>query len=196
MKPYIYIISLVLFFISSCNTNEPYSIKEVASEQIVLLSLNHRKSPSKDSLSISIPNEYEITINELSINSFGIDYLIDNKYLKEGSEYVIYDKSNNKSIFSFKPYLASKKTFAIIIRENNHLISRNDAEELMNKYKIRYSVNDLKFEDTIKLVSYNHFREQNPNFLKKTRKVEDKIRIITSIKGEKKFNSRDYKINW
>lgn len=191
-----YIFILIVLLLISCNTNEPYSIKEVVSEQIVLLSLNSRKSLSKDSLSISIPNEYEIIINDLSINSLGIDYLVNNKYLKEGSEYVIYDKSNSKPIFSFKPYLASKKTFTIIVRENNHLISRNDAEELMNKYKIRHSINDLKFEDTIKLVPYSQFREQNINFLKEVRKVEDKIRIVTNIKGEKIFNSRDYKIIW
>jgi len=135
-------------------------------------------------------------INELNINSLEVDYFINNKYLKEGSEYIIYDKNNYKPIFSFQPYLTSKQTITFFIRETNHLISRKEAVKLLKKYKINKSIKNLKSEDTIKLVPYCQFREQNLNFVNELRKDEDKIRIITNVKGEKLFNSKDYKINW
>ena len=66
----------------------------------------------------------------------------------------------------------------------------------MKKYKIKESINNLKFQDTIKLVSYKRFRQENFDFINELRKYEDKIRIRTNSKNEEFFKQKDYKINW
>ncbi|WP_286967705.1 hypothetical protein [Flavobacterium sp. UBA4854] len=195
MKYFIYICVATLL-ITSCKKKESYFLKEVVSNEQVLLILDSKRSQLKDSLLISLPNEYQITINDLNLKYLDIDYFINKKYLSMVSEYVVYDKASNKPIFDFKPYLMSKNTFSIVIRERNHLIAKKDAQELLTKYNKRKFLNNLKNRDTINLISYDKFRKDNIKILKELRRIDDKIRITTSCKGEEFFNSHDFKIRW
>lgn len=185
------------FLIISCREKEPVTIKEIVSNEVVAITFNAKKTFAKDSVSIIIPIELEINLHENSLIFFDIDFFMNKKYMMIVDDYEIYDTQNKtKSLSSFKPYLSIKKPFKIIIKERSHLISLFDAKKIQKKYNINQSIDNLKFGDTIQLVPYSQFRKDNPEILNELRRIEDKIRITTSGKGEDFFYSQDFKINW
>ncbi|MFC0780984.1 hypothetical protein [Flavobacterium sp. HJSW_4] len=193
MKNYIY--ALVLLILVSCNSKPKPALEEIISDEFVTITKSMIEVES-DSVCLNLPLEFKIklpsSVNYLSAN------LIDNgHYLSTPNDFLIYNKEQPKKvIFDFEQYLLVGKPFKIIIKKRNHLVSKKDAQELLKKYSKKKSLNNLKKGDTINLIPYDIFRKDNPNFLNELRRIEDKIRITTSCKGEDFFNSQDFKINW
>ena len=193
----IFFYTITFFCLISCKEKDPVSLKEIISNEIVTITSNLKNPSVTDSVSIIIPMEFEIIINKSSLKFFNVDLFINKKYKIIVDDYEIYDLQNKtKPLSSFKSYLSSTKPFYILLKEKNHLISKNSAQELLEKYGVKKSLDNLKFGDTLSLISYNKFREDNFKILKELRRIEDKIRITTSCKGEDFFHSQDFKINW
>jgi hypothetical protein len=184
----------ILLILASCGHQENISVEHTISDEIVTITQSSNNKNS-DSVCLNIPLEFKLNIPS-NIEYFSIDNIINNHYLSIPSDVVIYNKQDKKPIFDFKEYLTPTKPFNIIIREKNHLISKHYATELLKKYNINYSLENLKLGDTIKLVSYNQFRKENPLLLNEFRKIGDTIIITTRKKGEEIYKPKKIKINW
>lgn len=105
-------------------------------------------------------------------------YRVDNKsLLDEVVDYQVYKKQEKtEPIYQidFEESLAGKP-ISIIIKERNHLISKKDAQELLHKYRINRSLDNLKFRDTIKLTTYDKFRNDNRTLINEFDKIKDSI---------------------
>ena len=179
----------------SCKQEEPISIEEIDSNEIVTITYNEKKTDSKDSVDIHFPREFKIRMNSTDISDFKIYYVIDKKVLMNIIEYEVLDKMTKKNIIAFGSYISNKENFNIIIKERNHLISKKQANQLLLKYNINQKLEGLKFGDTVKLVPYNRFRTENTVIIASLRKVEDSIFFrVTSNKGEAFVKGE--KINW
>ncbi|KAF2082933.1 hypothetical protein [Flavobacterium sharifuzzamanii] len=192
MNLYMYMLGFLI--LTSCRSHENVSVEHIISDEIVTITRapNNKKL---DSVCLNVPLEFKLNISS-DIKYLSIDNIIDNHYLSTPSDVVIYDKLENKPIFDFKEYLTMNKPFTIIIRERNHLISKNYAIELLKKYNISNSIEHFKLGDTIKLVSYKEFRKENPLFLSDLEKVGDTILITTRKKEEEIYKPKKIKINW
>lgn len=181
----------------SCKYNEPVIVKQIGSKEIVTIFVNVKNGPDKnDSISITIPSEFEITLDSSKVRSLDLYYFVNKKLLTDDFlDYQVYNKKNKrKPIYSIEPYLADNP-LNIIIKERNHLISKDDANALLKKYDIKQSVNNLKFGDTIKLIAFNKLLKENKKVLNELNKVNDSIFFrLTTDKGEVLILKR--KIQW
>ncbi|WP_433778161.1 hypothetical protein [Flavobacterium anhuiense] len=183
--------------INSCKKKESIAIKQIISDQIVTITPNLKKIDAKDSVSINIPTELEIETYDSSLESIDLYYVINQKNLMQISEFEMFINSDkNKPINNLKSYLSVEKPLRIILREKNHLISKNYARELLKKYSINQSLEHFKLGDTIKLISYKEFRKENPLFLSDLEKVGDTILITTRKKEEEIYKPKKIKIIW
>jgi len=150
----------------------------------------------KDSFRITIPTEYEIKINS-KIHDITWYYSVDHKTLNPNHiDYQVYDKRNLKrEILELNFENSFKEKVTIIIKERNHLISKKDAQQLLKKYNIHKSLDSLKSDDTIKLVSYDKFRKENKMFIQELNKISDSIHF-TTMKKNGSFFYVSKKINW
>lgn len=190
-------LAAIICALNSCKKTENINIKQIISDQIVTISPSLKKIDVKDSISINIPIEFEIETYDSSLESIDLYYMINRKNLMQISEFDMFiNNGKSKPINSLNSYLSVEKPLRIILREKNHLISKNYARELLKRYDINHSLENLKLVDTIKLVPYNQFRKENPLFLKELRKVGDTIIITTRKKDEEIYKHKKIKINW
>ncbi|WP_428229317.1 hypothetical protein [Flavobacterium sp.] len=194
-KKIIYYYILTLF--ASCNHNKPIIVKQNISNELVTLFKNVKNGPNKnDSLSITIPTEFEITLNSSKVRGLSLYYILNKRRLTDDFfEYQVYNKNNKiKPIYSFDSYL-QEKSITIIIKERNHLISKYDANALLKKYNIKQSVNNLKFGDTIKLIPFNQLIKENKKILSELNKVNDSLFFRVTLNKGKVLIIKQ-KINW
>ncbi|WP_121361432.1 hypothetical protein [Flavobacterium johnsoniae] len=189
-----YINILLIFFLASCEPKEPVSVKEIISNEVVTILPNVKNPSIRDSIPLSVPIEFEITINSSNLKTLDLFCLIDGKRLLDDFlDYQVYDKQNkSKPIHTLD--LSSKK-ITIIIKERNHLISKKDALKLLKKYKINQSLDNLKFGDTLKLISSNKFRKENEAMINEFNKVNDSLVFRAILNGGKMILVKK-KINW
>ncbi|MBF7091748.1 hypothetical protein IUY40_09355 [Flavobacterium sp. ALJ2] len=193
MRKIIFLISISLLIIS-CKKKAPITIEQFTSNEMVTIT-NNKKTQEKDSVDIHFPKEFKIIMNSNNLISINIYNFIDKVTLMNIVDYEISDKKSNKPILTFKPYLSSNDPINIIIKERNHLISKNLAKELLKKYDVKQSLDNLKFGDTIKIIPYSRFRKENNSMINDLRKVDDSIFFrVTSNKG--KVFVKGEKINW
>lgn len=194
-KAYTYF--LILSLLISCESKEPFNVEQIDSKEMVTF-LPSLKNPSiKDSIVISIPIEFEVTASS-SVDYINWLYRVDNKTLRDGAfDYQVYNKQNKiKPIYQLDFGKSSpSKTYSIILKERNHLISKKDAQELLKKYHIIKSLDNLKFGDTIKLINYNKFRNDNKSLINELDKIKDSLHF-KAVRGEKESFYVVKKINW
>ncbi|MBF7091739.1 hypothetical protein IUY40_09310 [Flavobacterium sp. ALJ2] len=189
---------LISLFLISCESKAPIEVKQIVSNEMVTLEDNYKdRSSIKDSIRISIPLEFEITINS-SLAYIAWHYNVNGEILNESRfDYQVYDKQNKtKQIrqLDFKETLNSNP-ISIILKERNHLISKKEAQELLKKYNVNRSLDNLNSNDTIKLTTYDKFRIENKEMIDDFNKINDSIKFRV-MKSDGSFFYLDKKINW
>lgn len=184
----------------SCNMKDPISIKEVVSDEIVTIRPDYQTPVTKDSVPITIPVEFEIAINSQDLRNLNLYFvLINNKRLLDDiTDYQIYYKENKTKRIFFSlntDELTAQKKIHIIVKLRTQMISKNDAQTLLKKYKINKSIVNLNFRDTIKLIGYNQFRKENPRIIQGFQKVNDSVVFSMSLKRGERVHIGQ-KINW
>lgn len=192
---YKYISIMLLLF--SCQQKEPIIVEQIISKEVVTILPNLKNPSIQDSVVISIPLEFKVTMNStvdyvvwlFRINNKTLwDDVIDYQvYKKQNKTEPIYQLDSDKSLID--------KPIDIIIRERNHLISKTDAKTLLRKYNRNKSLDNLKLGDTIKLVTYDKLRNENKTLIEDFEKVKDSIHF-KAIRGEKENFYIAKKINW
>ncbi|WP_125720231.1 hypothetical protein [Flavobacterium ustbae] len=183
--------------LASCDNIEPLKIKQISSKEIVTFFVNTENGlDKKDSISIIIPTEFELKLNTSKVRVLDLNYILNKRRLMDDFfEYQVYNKKNRqKPIYSLKPYL-NDNPLNIIIKERNHLISKDDANGLLKKYNIKKSVNNLKIGDTIKLIPFDQLLKENKKILDELNKINDSIFFRVTLKGGEVLIVKQ-KINW
>ncbi|PAM91778.1 hypothetical protein B4N84_23400 [Flavobacterium sp. IR1] len=193
------IIFLILFvLLTSCELKDPIEVEQITSKEFVTIEDDYmNRNVVKDSFRITIPTEYEIKINSHIIYISWI-YRVDNKKLDPSYiDYQVYDKNNQeREIFELNfENSPDKKDVTILVKEEKHLISKEDAKELLKKYNITRSLEDLKSKDVIKLTTYDKFRQENRSIIDGFNKINDSINF-TVMRIDGSFFYLDKKINW
>jgi hypothetical protein len=196
MKPN-YIILLATVLLLSCREKKALEIKQLDTKEIVTILPSLKNPLIKDSVVLSIPSEFQITMDS-SVDYVVWHYRIDNRTLRDGAfDYQVYRKEKKTQVIYQLDYDKSLIDIPIdiIIKERNHLISKADAQKILKKYNIIRSLNNLKFGDTIKLTSYDKFRIDNKNIIRDFEKINDSIHF-KAIRGKKENFYVVKKINW
>ncbi|OXB04763.1 hypothetical protein B0A81_16500 [Flavobacterium plurextorum] len=193
---YLYLFLFLTLF--SCKS-DPISIKQIPCKEIVILEDNYRdRKILKDSFRISIPIEFEILINSSKVKYITWNFRVDNKILdKDFYDYDFYLKENTlKRIYQLESdFLSNNKKITAIVRVNNYLISRTEALELIRKYNVNKSLDDLKPNSFIELTTYDKFRMENKSIINEFNKTADSISFKVA-RGEKYFFYLSKKIDW
>lgn len=193
---YPFILILVTALIS-CQEKSVLEVKQLETKEIVTILPSLKNLFVKDSVVLSITSEFQITMDS-SVDYVVWLYRVDNKTLRDGSfDYQVYKKQNKTKVIyqldSDKSII--NKPIDIIIKERNHLISKTDARKLLKKYNQNRSLDNLKFGDTIKLVAYDKFRNENKALINDFEKINDSIHF-KAIRGGKENFYIVKKINW
>lgn len=195
MKNKLYV--LIFMLLVACEAKSPIEVTQVSSNEIVTFEDNYLdRNTKKDSIRMSIPIEFEIKIKS-SIKYITWIYIVNNKILdKDYFDYEVYNKeSKTKPIRQLDFNELSDDSINIVLKERNHLISRKDALKLLQKYNINKSVDNLKNNDTIKLIRYDEFRKNNIEIINDLKKINDSIKFKI-MRKDGKFFYVNKKINW
>ncbi|MFC6246686.1 hypothetical protein [Flavobacterium psychroterrae] len=185
-------------FLISCHSKEPIEIKQTISNEMVTILSSIKKPSIKDSVVLSIPNEFRIMINSSDVGYIAWRYHVDGNVLPDDVfDYQVYNKQNKSKVIHNLNFdeIPKEKFIDIIIKERNYLISKRQAERILEKYKINKSLEDLKFGDTIKLIPYQRFRIENKEIINSLKKNDDYI-DFKAMRGKEENFYTSKKINW
>jgi len=190
---------LIILLLMSCKKEESILIKQISTNEMATINLDHQYVETKDSFCLTIPVEFEIIQKNPDLKSIHLYYIkINNRRLLDDiSDYQVYDKQNKRTPIYFslnKNQLSSQQIFKIIVKIRTQMISKKDAQELLKKYSINQPIETLKLNDTIKLKSVSEFKKENKNIIDSFRKINDSIVFVYSNGQENK--SIKQKINW
>ncbi|MBF7091742.1 hypothetical protein IUY40_09325 [Flavobacterium sp. ALJ2] len=196
MKKITLLICTILFALCFTNCKEKKYFKEIVSEKNV--SITKIRFPEKgEDLVVTIPFEFNLYLNNFPKISFvGIYYEKDNS-LCTNANYLIYNSKTDKVIFSLDRYQYPNYPKSIYLVERKIKISQEEAQKLIKKYNPKTAVENIKsIDDTIPLVSYKKFREDNPKFIEELRRIPDSIIFVIQNRKEKNPIKIKEKINW
>ncbi|MBF7091736.1 hypothetical protein IUY40_09295 [Flavobacterium sp. ALJ2] len=188
---------VAFLFLISCESKEPIEVKQIESKEMVTILPSLKNPSTKDSVVISVPIEFKVTMNS-SVDYVVWLYRVDNKTLwDEVVDFQVYKKQNKTDPIYQLDFdeSSTNKPISIILKERNHLISKKDAQELLKKNNITRSLENLKFGDTIKLTTYDKFRNENKALIYDFEKIKDSIHF-KAIRGKKESFYVVKKINW
>lgn len=197
MKKIILLISTTLFSLCFTNCKEKTYFKEIVSEKNVSIAMAEFPIDKED-LVINIPFEFNLYFNNFpNIRSVNIYHQKDNRLCSEVDDYLIYDSQTNKVIFTFDDFQYPNYPERIYIIERKMKISKEEAQKLIERYNPKSSIRNIKStKDTIRLISYKKFREDNPKFIEELRRIPDSIKFVIRNKKMKKAIQIEAKINW
>ncbi|MFH6966971.1 hypothetical protein [Flavobacterium sp. FlaQc-28] len=187
----------------SCKKKNPIEVKQISTNEKVTIEGSYIEEKTlKRCFLLSIPVEFEITINS-SINSISWIYYIDRRVLdKDYFDFEVYNKiDKTKQIFKIVPKDSTDTIFPInqkinlLIKNKRHLLSEQETKELLKKYHIFKSIDNLKSGDIIELVSCDKFREDNNEPINDYEKSGDKIYFLARIRGQENFRLRQ-RVEW
>lgn len=189
-----YIFLLLISLLISCESKKTVEINQIKSNEMVTISYNTKKV--KDSFQMCVPLEFEIKINS-PIHYVNWFYSENNKFLENGFDYLVYNKLNKSKPLYQLDFNESipKDRIVIILKRRNLLVSKKDALNLLKKYNVTKSLDNLKLGDTIKLETYNKFRKENQSIINNFSRINDSIKIRGMIEDGSFFYDKK-KINW
>ncbi|MFH7019140.1 hypothetical protein [Flavobacterium sp. FlaQc-47] len=184
MKKITLLISIALCF---TNCKEKTYFKEIVSEKNVNIAMAEFPK-DKEGLVINVPFEFNLYFNNFpNIRSVNIYYKKDNHLCSEVDDYLMYDAQTDKMIFTLDNFECPNYPKGIYIIQRKIKISKEDAQKLIKKYNTKTSVENIKStNDTIPLVSYKKFKEDNPKFIEELRKIPDTITFVIRNGRERK----------
>ncbi|MBF7091743.1 hypothetical protein IUY40_09330 [Flavobacterium sp. ALJ2] len=197
MKKITFLTSIVCFVLCFTNCKEKTYFKEIVSKKNVGITLAEFPK-NKEDLVITIPIEFNLYLNNFS-NIWRVDiyYKKNNHLCSEVDDYLIFDSHNDKMFFALDNFKYPNYPEGIYIVERKMKISKEEVLKLIERYNPKTSVENIKStNDTIPLVSYKKFKEDNPKFIEELRRIPDSITFVIHNKREKKPTHAKARINW
>lgn len=187
IKLFVATISFILCF---SNCKEKTYFKEIVSEKTVDIAMAEFPKDKEDFV-INIPVEFNLYFNDFSaIRSVNIYYAIDNRLCSEVDDYLFYDSLTDKIYFSLDDFQYPNYPKGIYIVGRKMKISKIEVQKFIKKYNPKKSIEDIQnTNDTISLVSYKKFREENAEFVEELRRIPDSITFVIRNKKKEKVNT-------
>jgi hypothetical protein len=197
MKRIILFISTISFVFSFTNCKEKKYFNEIISKKKVTITKIRFPKKGED-LVMTIPIEFTLYLNNFSnIKRVGIYYEKDDRLCSDVDDFLMYNSKTDNVIFSLDSYQYPNYPNGIYLVERKMKISKKEAQKFINKYNPKTSVEEIKStNDTISLVSYKKFREDNPKFIEELRRIPDSITFVIQKRKEKKPIQVKERINW
>lgn len=191
MKKTIILISIVYLFVS-CAENKYF--QEIVSNKKVSISI--RETFNDKYLTLNIPLEFNLNLNHSEIKDVGVYWKLNNKILTDDEDYYIRETKNDKIIFGIQDKEFPNYPESIYLLNAKNKISIDDALVLIKKYNPTADLQSIKSRnDTIFIVSYKQYREDNPQFLQQMRKQPDSLFLSIGFSDGKQKTFKE-KINW
>ena len=186
---------LLLSFIILLSCAQKKYVTEVISDKEVSISLI--KKCNETYFNLNIPLEFHLDFNSEKLYSIGHYYIKGNKSMLVGDDYLLIDPYNNKRLFSFDSFGAFNYPKKIYLYDRQLRLSKEEVLELIKKYNPTATIDELQTKnDTIKLISYKQYRNDNPKFLEEKRKVPHSLTLVISKSGKRENIVSSIKINW
>ncbi|MFH7019139.1 hypothetical protein [Flavobacterium sp. FlaQc-47] len=199
MKKIILLISTILFALCFTNCKEKKYFEEIVSEKNVSITkLRFPRDTEKEDLVINIPVEFNLYLNNFpNIWFVNIYYDKNNHGCVIVQDFLINESQTDKTIFTLDEFQYPNYPKSIYLVEQKIKISKEEAKKWIEKYNPKTAVENIKsIDDTITLVSYKKFREDNPKFIEELRRIPDSIKFVIKNRKEKKTIQIKEKINW
>ncbi|MBF7091744.1 hypothetical protein IUY40_09335 [Flavobacterium sp. ALJ2] len=199
MKKITLLICTILFALCFTNCKEKKYFEEIVSEKDVSITkLRFAKDKEKDDLIINIPVEFNLYLNDFpNIRRVNIYYENNHHPCVIVQDFLINESQTDKTIFTLDDFKYPNYPKSIYLVEQKMKISKEEAQQLIKKYNPKTAVENIKsIDDTIPLVSYKKFREDNPKFIEELRRIPDSIKFVIKNRKEKKTIQIKEKINW
>ena len=181
------------FLLTSCS--QKHYIKEIVSEKEVSISLI--KTYNETYFNLNVPLEFHLDFNSEKLYSIGHYYIKGNKSMLKGDDYLFFDANTNKRFLLFDGFGAFNYPKKIYLYDRQLRLSKEEVLVLINKYNPTATIDELQTKnDTIKLISYKQYRNDNPKFLEEMRKVPDSLTLVISKSGKRENIVSSIKINW
>jgi hypothetical protein len=197
MKKITLLANTILFALCFSSCKEKTYFEEIVSEKNVNIAMAEFPKDKED-LVINVPLEFNLYLNNFSNIWFvNIYYKKNHHQCMIVDDYVIYDSQTDKAILMLDNFQYPNYPNAIYLVERKIKISNDEAQKLIEKYNPKTAIENIKTtNDTIPLVSYKKFREDNPKFIEELRRIPDSITFVIQNKKEKKPIQIKEKINW
>ena len=189
----IFFLGVILSMLSCrANKNDIDLLQRFSSKEVIIKPDIY--SSTRDSLKVEIPLEVIIYNNtEKDFNFLDLDFIYNKKYVSTMDDFFITD-TKNRNLSRFELKLRKKDSIALILRTRATYISNNSVKEVFKKYAINKDVE--KFRDSAILISYNKFRKDFPNVIKKIKKTPDSLQITIRKELGNNYQAKRFKINW
>ncbi|MEM0543426.1 hypothetical protein WFZ85_12430 [Flavobacterium sp. j3] len=186
---------LLLSFILLSSCAQKRYITEVISDKEVSISLI--KTFNETYFNLNIPLEFHLDLNSEKLYSIGHYYIKGNKSMLKGDDYLFFDANTNKRFLLFDGFGAFNYPKKIYLYDRQLRLSKEEVLVLINKYNPTATIDELQTKnDTIKLISYKQYRNDNPKFLEDMRKIPDSLTFSIYKSGKKENILTSTKINW
>lgn len=170
------------------------SILETISDKNVTISF--RKDNDEKVLVLNVPLEFTLNLNSEKIKNVRIYYISNGKLSSLSEDYAVYDRANNQKLLFDIKKVNQKYPEKIYIIDRRISIQEEKALELVNRYAPNSNLSNLQSDnDSITLISYKKFREDNLQFITNMRKESDSLKLnLVFGKGKTKIIGK--KIEW
>lgn len=162
---------LIFAVIVSCKPQK-LEVQQIISDEKASI-FPHYENNHPDSINMKIPTEYKFNIKSEDAGFPPLVYYNENGILQSHTtNYSIYNKKSKKRMFS--GYDKDTPIHLLIIDRNFHL-SKKEAQEILDKYKINKEVSTIESGDSVNVAPYNKLRKDFPWIVKRLNKVPDSV---------------------
>ena len=162
---------LILFFTISCQPQK-LEVQQIISDEPVTI-FPHYENNHPDSINMKIPTEYLFNVKPKDVGFPPLVYYNENGILQSyTSNYTIYNKKSKKRMYS--GFDENIPIHLFIIDRNFHL-SKKEAQNILDKYKINKNVHDIELGDSVNVASYKRVRQDFPWIVERLNKIPDSV---------------------
>ena len=181
------------FLLTSCS--QKHYIKEIVSDKEVSISLI--KTFNETYFNLNIPLEFHLDLNSEKLIRVSPYYKKGSKSMFSGDDYLFIDANTHKRFLLFDSFGAYNYPTKIYLYDRQLRLSKEEVLALLKKYNPTETIEKLQTKnDTIKLISYKQYRNDNPKFLEDMRKIPDSLTFSIYKSGKKENILTSTKINW
>lgn len=211
MKKVIYIAIISMIFLSCHHKNNvkhletiPEDIlpkrfgdvtcKQISTNQPVYIVLYADGGSDDAKWFLSIPLEYKLDVSFSDFKRLAFYLTRDGKYYDSNNrDFLVFKTKNNKYIYN-EVQLGKLDYIENIYMRHKYPIDKKSVEKYVEKYGLQNVLKEIKKNDTLKLASYENFRNDFPKTIEIFEKQKDTLEV--AVHYDNHFKIYKQKINW
>lgn len=162
---------LIFIFLISCQPQK-LEVQQIVSDESVSI-FPYYEDNHPDSINMKIPTEYLFNVKPKDIGyPPSIYYSKDNILRSVVTTYDIYNKKSKKQTFHG---LDKDIPINLLIIDHTFHISKIEAQNILDKYKINKKVDEIEMGDSVNVASYKKVRQDFPWIVERLNKTPDSV---------------------